>query len=453
MSRMLYVIVLVSGIVCVISGCHEDSACSKVRREIEDCGALLKRWNDADIVAATIPERIVCSVCAEQDEQVRAELSKSFADMIMSTELRLEGRDYGEFEKRVLFYKKCFESSLCLLDAAGYDGNRSVDYFFKGFDRYRNACYSISARSEDAADDARERRQVAWNLVCDYERTMRSWDKDLQFRYLKLIPRELQNEFVARAEPYLRYPTAREWMRAWVVDADEKRDCRGVGLEDRMESDLRKVSACDGVGGNVFSDVARLRNELFSLSDTSDRISRVNRLIEQLLNLPMEDGDYAAEDRRLSVVTRTVESLVGDLSSSGDDLAHVYAVRVAIVDWYRQQLRDLDVARRSFEKKPVRHEKVRQWRNCYERTFTSYRSFLNRIEWWWFPSEADRVSPDVRAALKRTVEECLGHEIRPREKMESEWNWVTEEYEKIQREGEDESAADGRVYLNGRSVE
>ena len=60
--------------------------------------------------------------------------------------------------------------------------------------------------------------------------------------------------------------------------------------------------------------------------------------------------------------------------------------------------------------------------------FLSYRSLVNRIEFWWYPEDEKQFGEEVAKRLKNQIEKSLGRPLRKERHLPEDWKWETEEF-------------------------
>ena len=177
----------------------------------------------------------------------------------------------------------------------------------------------------------------------------------------------------------------------------------------------------------------RLLTRMAGIEDDAQRQAAVRRLTEQLLSIPLADKSYSRQMQVMRRISDLIALSVAYRCVRVDEPELRCEIRLLLVNWWRSQLIRLKPTRRNAKavldwKSPTESQKYREWRSCYMASFLSYRSLVNRIEFWWYPEDEKRFGEEVAKRLKAEIEKSLGRPLRKERHSPKDWKWETDEF-------------------------
>lgn len=177
----------------------------------------------------------------------------------------------------------------------------------------------------------------------------------------------------------------------------------------------------------------RLHVRIAGIVDDTQRHEAVRQLTKSLLSIPLDDKSYPCQTQVMRHISDLVALSVAYRFVRMDEPELRCEVRLALVDWWRSQLSRLKPTRRNPKAvldwtSPAEAQRCGEWRSCYMASFLSYRSLVNRIEFWWYPEDEKRSSAEVAKQLKAQIEKTLGRPLRKERRSPEDWKWETEEF-------------------------
>ena len=203
---------------CVFCGCAQreesDSASERVNATIQDVCHRLNAGG-AGLGSGVEFEKINTMFECVSNSQRRIELANAYAANILSVDL--VGQEYRQRENAARLYFDYVEHCFWVLKKHGVSPLQTIEFFFSGLTKYREACLGVSLASrgtKESQDVFRCRRSCAGSLFADYAQSMseikRFWIRRLDSR----LPTELHAEFLRRVEPFLTVPSKQVFFSA-----------------------------------------------------------------------------------------------------------------------------------------------------------------------------------------------------------------------------------------------
>lgn len=178
---------------------------------------------------------------------------------------------------------------------------------------------------------------------------------------------------------------------------------------------------------------SRLQTCIADIADDAQRQEAIRLLMKRLLSVPLADKPYSCQMQVMRRISDLITLSVAYRCVRMDEPELRCEIRLALVDWWRNQLIRLKPTWRSAKavldwKSPVESQKYREWRSCYMASFLSYRSLVNRVEFWWYPEDENRFGEEVAKRLKAQIEKTLGRPLRKEKHLPEDWKWETDEF-------------------------
>lgn len=179
-----------------------------------------------------------------------------------------------------------------------------------------------------------------------------------------------------------------------------------------------------------------LLRRLEGIKDDAKRQEAVRRQTRRLLDIPLADKPYPDQLQAMRRVSDLIANSIAYRCVRVDEPELRCEIRLSLVDWWRSQLDRLKPTRRNAKAvldwgSPAESQRNREWRTCYVASFLSYRSLVNRIEFWWYPKDEKQFGEEVAKRLKARIEKTLGRPLRKETHAPGDWNWETEEFTDI----------------------
>ena len=168
-----------------------------------------------------------------------------------------------------------------------------------------------------------------------------------------------------------------------------------------------------------------------SLSNDVAQVGCMTAWADRILAARIDATDYHLWSRRINVVPSQIEGIVAGIRRSHADVEQVFDLRLRLLEWYQEELWRLKPTRRIDPHDGNYGEDRIWWQDCYERTFVSYRSFVNRMEMWWYPDETKDLPEAMRGKIRHKIERCLGRAMRTEAEARADRNWETDEYKAV----------------------
>lgn len=177
----------------------------------------------------------------------------------------------------------------------------------------------------------------------------------------------------------------------------------------------------------------RLHVRIAGIVDDTQRHEAVRLLTKRLLSVPLADKPYSCQMQVMRRISDLITLSVAYRCVRVDEPELRCEIRLALVDWWRNQLIRLKPTRRNAKAvldwtSPAESKRYGEWRSCYMASFLSYRSLVNRIEFWWYPEDEKRFGEEVAIRLKAQIEKTLGRQLRKESHTPEDWKWETEEF-------------------------
>lgn len=210
-----------------------------------------------------------------------------------------------------------------------------------------------------------------------------------------------------------------------------------LGCREKQEDVIDSVG--DGLCANLLSRESaqgteeRLLSRLSEIGDGRQRHEAIRQVTRRLLKISLSDKPYSSQRQLMRRISDLVEELVSSRFVRQDEAEFRCEVRLALADWWRGQLVRLKPTRRNSSavldwKNVEEARRVGDWRTCYMTSFHSYRSLVNRIEFWWYPADEKQFGEEVAKRLKNQIEKALGRPLRTERHFPEDWKWETEEF-------------------------
>jgi len=210
-----------------------------------------------------------------------------------------------------------------------------------------------------------------------------------------------------------------------------------LGCRGKQENVIDSVY--DGLCANLLSRESaqgteeRLLSRLSEIGDDGQRHAAIRELTRRLLIIPFADKPYSNQRQLMRRISDLVEEMVSSRFVRQDEAEFRCEVRLALADWWRGQLVRLKPTRRNSSavldwKNAEEARRVGDWRACYMASFLSYRSLVNRIEFWWYPDDEKQFGKEVAMRMKNQIEKALGRPLRKERHLPEDWKWETEEF-------------------------
>ena len=198
-------------------------------------------------------------------------------------------------------------------------------------------------------------------------------------------------------------------------------------------------SVYDGLCANLLSRESaqgteeHLLSRLSEIGDNGPRHAAIRELTRRLLTIPLSDKPYSSQRQLMRRISDFVEEMVSSRFVRQDEAEFRCEVRLALADWWRSQLVRLKPTRRNSSavldwENAEEARRVGEWRACYMASFLSYRSLVNRIEFWWYPDDEKQFGKEVAMRMKNQIEKALGRPLRKERHLPEDWKWETEEF-------------------------
>ena len=210
-----------------------------------------------------------------------------------------------------------------------------------------------------------------------------------------------------------------------------------LGCRGKQENVIDSVG--DGLCANLLSREStqgaeeRLLSRLSEIGDDGQRHAAIRELTRRLLTIPLADKTYSHQRQLMRRISDLVEEMVSSRFVRQNEAELRCEVRLVLADWWRGQLVRLKPTRRNSSavldwKNVEEARRVGDWRACYMASFLSYRSLVNRIEFWWYPEDEKQFGEEVAKRLKNQIEKSLGRPLRKERHWPEDWKWETEEF-------------------------
>ena len=198
---------------------------------------------------------------------------------------------------------------------------------------------------------------------------------------------------------------------------------------------LDVASISEGLGRDFDQRMVRIVNES---ENDERRIAAVRLLVERLLSVPMDGVSYAVQRRVMGRISDFIEVQLSHNCIRRNERMLRCEVRLALIEWHKLHLVRL---KPNLENKRKIHawpdyataKKSGEWQNCYMACFLSYRSLVNRMEFWWFPKDSKEMESSEVARMRECIEKCLGRPIRKSTGARADWDWETEEFTAVRK--------------------
>lgn len=213
---------------------------------------------------------------------------------------------------------------------------------------------------------------------------------------------------------------------AAVLGCREKRERLGFESVEELGSALLSHESAQEL-------TSRLQMRITGIADDTQRQEAIRQLTNRLLSVPLADKSYSCQMQVMRRISDLITLSVAYRCVRVDEPELRCEIRLALVDWWRNQLIRLKPTRRQAKAvldwaSPAESQRYGTWRSCYMASFLSYRSLVNRIEFWWYPEDEKRSSEEVSKRLKAQIEKTLGRPLRKESHTPEDWKWETEEF-------------------------
>lgn len=180
----------------------------------------------------------------------------------------------------------------------------------------------------------------------------------------------------------------------------------------------------------------RLLSRLSKIENDGQRHKAIRKLTRRLLTIPLADKPYSLQRQLMRRISDLVEVMISSRFVRHDEAEFRCEVRLGLAEWWRSQLIRLKPTRRNSKavldwKDANEARRIGDWRACYMASFLSYRSMVNRIEFWWYPEDEKQFGEEVAKRLKDQIEKSLGRPLRRRKRIPEDWKWETEEFSDV----------------------
>ena len=210
-----------------------------------------------------------------------------------------------------------------------------------------------------------------------------------------------------------------------------------LGCREKREREVRE--SVEELGAALLAHesaqelTSRLQTRIADIADDAQRQEALRLLTKRLLSVPLADKPYSCQMQVMRRISDLLTLSVAYRCVRVDEPELRCGIRLALVAWWRNQLIRLKPTRRNAKAvldwtSPAESKRYREWRSCYMASFLSYRSLVNRIEFWWYPEDEKRFGEEVAIRLKAQIEKTLGRPLRKESHTPEDWKWETEEF-------------------------